>query len=46
MKQEIIRIDLKGVNTYLLKSKNGYILVDAGGPLVLDKGTVDRGTQK
>ena len=44
MKQKIIRIDLKGVNTYLLKSKNGYILVDAGGPLVLDKGTVDRGT--
>lgn len=43
MKQEIIRIDLNGVNAYLLKSDNGFVLVDAGGPLLLDKEAVDRG---
>jgi glyoxylase-like metal-dependent hydrolase (beta-lactamase superfamily II) len=42
MKQEIIRIDLGGVNCYLLKSDNGFILVDTGGHLVLDKEFTDR----
>lgn len=37
MKQEIITIDLGGVNSYLLKSDNGFILVDTGGHLVMDK---------
>lgn len=37
MKQEIIQIDLGGVNSYLLKSDKGFILVDTGGPLLVDK---------
>ncbi len=37
MKQEIIRIDLDGVNSYLLKAHNEFILVDTGGPLLMDK---------
>ena len=42
MKQEIIRIDLSGVNCYLLKSDNGFILIDTGGHLVMDKEFTDR----
>ncbi|WP_310601826.1 MBL fold metallo-hydrolase [Anaerosporobacter sp.] len=37
MKQEIIQIDLGGVNSYLLKSDKGFILVDTGGPMLMDK---------
>lgn len=37
MKQEIIQIDLGGVNCYLLKSDNGFILIDSGGHLIMDK---------
>ncbi len=42
MKQEIIRIDLKGVNCYLGKSEEGFILFDTGGHLTLDKVYNDR----
>jgi hydroxyacylglutathione hydrolase len=34
---KIIRIDLKGVNAYLLKSNEKFILVDTGGYTILDK---------
>ncbi len=37
MKQEIIKIDLGLVNCYLLKSDNGFILVDTGGHIIMDK---------
>jgi hydroxyacylglutathione hydrolase len=37
MKQEIIRIDLHGVNAYLGKSEEGFILFDTGGHLTMDK---------
>lgn len=37
MKQELIHIDLDGVNSYLLKSEEGFILVDTGGHLTIDK---------
>jgi Zn-dependent hydrolases, including glyoxylases len=37
MEQEIIQIDLDGVNCYLGKSEKGFILFDTGGPLVMDK---------
>ncbi len=37
MKQEIIRIDLGGVNSYILKSDNQFILIDTGGHIVMDK---------
>lgn len=40
--QEIIRIDLGGVNCYLLKNKQKFILVDTGGHLYLDKQYNDR----
>ncbi len=43
MNQEVIRIDLNEVNAYLLKSDEGFILADTGGPMILDKGDVDRG---
>lgn len=42
MKQEIIRIDLNGVNCYLGKSEAGYILFDTGGHLMMDKEYTDR----
>lgn len=42
MKEEIIQLDLGGVNAYLIKSDNKYFLVDAGGHLVLDKEFNDR----
>jgi len=37
MKQEIIRIDLEGVNCYLIRISDGFILVDTGGHMILDK---------
>ncbi len=37
MNQEIIRIDLGGINCYLLKEGERFILVDTGGHLILDK---------
>lgn len=42
MKQEIIRINLDGVNCYLGKSDEGYILFDTGGPITMDKVFNDR----
>ena len=35
--QEIIRIDLNGVNCYLGKQDNNFILFDTGGHIILDK---------
>ncbi|HKM04217.1 MAG TPA: MBL fold metallo-hydrolase [Lachnospiraceae bacterium] len=40
--QDIIRIDLRGVNSYLLKNKQRFILVDTGGHLYMDKEYNDR----
>lgn len=40
--QDIIRIDLGGVNCYLLKNKQRFILVDTGGHLFMDKQYNDR----
>ena len=37
MKQEITRIDLGGVNCYLGKEGDGYILFDTGGHMVMDR---------
>lgn len=37
MNQEIIRIDLGGVNCYLLKESSKFILFDTGGHLFMDK---------
>lgn len=37
MNQEIIRIDLGGVNCYLLKENSKFILFDTGGHLFMDK---------
>lgn len=37
MNQEIIRIDLVGVNCYLLKENSKFILFDTGGHLFMDK---------
>lgn len=37
MKQEVIRIDLDGVNCYLGKTEDGFILFDTGGHITLDK---------
>jgi hydroxyacylglutathione hydrolase len=37
MKQEIIRIDLEGVNCYLGKENDNFILFDTGGHLFFDK---------
>ena len=42
MKQEIIRINLEGVNCYLAKENDSYILFDTGGPLFMDKEFRDR----
>lgn len=38
----IIQIDLGGVNSYLVKTEQGFILVDTGGPLVMDKQFTNR----
>lgn len=37
MIQEIIRIDLDGVNCYLLKQKDNFVLFDTGGHMNMDK---------
>lgn len=42
MKQEIIRIDLNGVNCYLIKSEDGFVLLDTGGQLTMDKEYTNR----
>jgi hydroxyacylglutathione hydrolase len=42
MKQEIIRIDLNGVNCYLGKEGDSFILFDTGGHTVMDKTFTDR----
>lgn len=42
MKQEIIRIDLKGVNCYLGKEGTNFILFDTGGHLFVDKNFSNR----
>ncbi|MBB2181345.1 MBL fold metallo-hydrolase [Lachnospiraceae bacterium MD1] len=42
MNQEIIRIDLGGVNCYLGKSEEGYVLFDTAGHLFMDKEYTDR----
>lgn len=42
MKQEIIRIDLNGVNCYLGKEGSNFILFDTGGHMILDKTFTDR----
>ncbi len=39
---ELIRIDLKGVNCYLSKNENGFILFDTGGHLVMDQQFTNR----
>lgn len=42
MTDNIIRIDLNGVNCYLLKGESGFVLVDTGGHLVTDKQFTNR----
>lgn len=42
MGEEIIRIDLDGVNSYLVKSNDSFVLFDTGGPLFKDKYFTDR----
>lgn len=37
MKQDIIYIDLDGTNSYLLKTEEGFLLVDTGGHITMDK---------
>lgn len=43
--QEIIRIDLGGVNCYLLKNEQRFMLVDTGGHMFLDKEFENRRSQ-
>lgn len=40
--QQIIRIDLNGVNCYLIKNDGKFILVDTGGHMFLDKEFTNR----
>ena len=40
--QEIIRIDLGGVNCYLLKNNQRFILVDTGGHMFMNRQYTDR----
>lgn len=42
MKQQIIRIDLEGVNCYLVKASESLILVDTGGHITRDKQFTNR----
>lgn len=42
MNQEIETLDLGGVNAYLICENESYLLVDTGGPMMLDKGYDDR----
>lgn len=37
MSQEIITLDLGGMNSYLIKENSNFMLVDTGGPIMLDK---------
>ncbi len=39
---EISRIDLNGVNSYLVKCADGFILVDTGGHIVMDQQFTNR----
>ena len=39
---QIIRIDLNGVNSYLAKYENGFILFDTGGHIVMDQQFTNR----
>lgn len=39
---DMIRIDLNGVNCYLAKSEEGFILFDTGGHIVMDKQFTNR----
>ncbi|MDO5560172.1 MAG: MBL fold metallo-hydrolase [Oscillospiraceae bacterium] len=41
MAQEIIRLDLGGVNAYLIKNNECFALVDTGGSLILDKKNIN-----
>lgn len=45
MKEEIIRIDLSGVNCYLVKAGDGFVLCDTGGHMVMDKEFTNRREQ-
>ncbi len=45
MAQEIIRIDLGGVNCYLIRAGESFLLVDTGGHLTMDKEYSDRYTE-
>lgn len=45
MENRIIPIDLGGVNSYLVEAEQGFVLVDTGGHLVLDR-TFDNRRQK
>lgn len=42
MSQEVIPIDLGGVYSYLLKENDMFLLVDTGGPMMLDKTYTNR----
>lgn len=42
MNQEVIRIDLVGVNCYLIKTDKGFILFDTGGHITMDKQFTNR----
>ncbi|HWT73867.1 MAG TPA: MBL fold metallo-hydrolase [Mobilitalea sp.] len=42
MKQEIIRINLNGVNCYLVKTEESFVLIDTAGPITMDKGYNNR----
>ena len=39
---EVIRIDLNGVNSYLARCENGFILFDTGGHIVMDQQFTNR----
>ena len=42
MSQSIKRIDLGGVNSYVIEKNGSFMLVDAGGPMFFDKGFNNR----
>jgi glyoxylase-like metal-dependent hydrolase (beta-lactamase superfamily II) len=42
MEHKIIRIDLEGVNSYLVNTGDGFILFDTGGHLIMDKQFTNR----
>lgn len=45
MKQEIKMINLKLVNCYLVKTEEGFLLFDTGGPVIMDNPYTDRCTE-